>query len=68
MDKLNEIALAHYGKLLVFGGGLVMMPSLFELQNGSPVAPEPWIGMIWLTGCTICGTGIVFWKKSVSGY
>lgn len=68
MDKLNEIALDHYGKLLALGGGLVMLPSLFELQTGSPVAPEPWIGMIWLAGCTICGTGIFFWKKSVSGY
>lgn len=68
VDKLNEIALAHYGKLLALGAGLVMLPSLFELQTGSPVAPEPWIGIIWLAGCTICGTGIFFWKKSISGY
>lgn len=68
MDKLNEIALAHFGKLLALGGGLVMLPSLFELKTGYPVAPDPRIGAMWLAGCVIAGAGIFFWKKSVSGY
>lgn len=68
MEKITKIGLAHHGKLFVLGFGLTMLPFLFELRTGSPVAPEPWIGIVWLAGCIICGAGMYFWKKHFSGY
>ena len=65
---LTARAQAHYGKLCVLGGGLVVLPAAFEWHTGSPPATEPWIAGALLAGCVIYGVGLLFWKKAIEGY
>lgn len=66
MEFIKTFSRNHYGKLIVLGVGLVMLPSLFHGVYGVPVAPKLWIGLVWASGVLLSGYGFTWFVKRLN--
>lgn len=66
MKYLTRLAMDHYGKLIVLGSGIIVLPAIFEIRTGIPVSPEGWIGAISLAGAAVAAIGIKGWHDAIS--
>jgi len=65
---IHRIAARHYGKLIVLGFGIVILPPLYTSIHGVPPAPALWVGLVWLAGLLTSSYGVSLWVNELGDH